>query len=215
MLDVNKKRNNKFVRHVVRVITPASSSQHKMDPLVGEAVKRGNPVVFFDVSIGGRHAGRIKMELFKGTCPRTAENFRQFCTGETSDPRSGQPVGYKGSAFHRVIKDFMVQGGDFVNGDGTGCLCIYGSSFADENFTLKHTDPGLLSMANSGKDTNGCQFFITTAACPWLDGKHVIFGKILDDGESLLTLRKIENVQTTEGNNAPTLDCLVTECGEL
>ena len=128
--------------------------------------------------------------------------------------RNGVPMGYKSTFFHRVIKSFMIQGGDIVNGDGTGCISIYGSSFADENFSMTHVGPGYLSMANSGKDTNGCQFFITTAACPWLDGKHVVFGKILDDGESLLTLRKVENVKT-DGNNRPTLDCAVAECGEF
>lgn len=114
-----------------------------------------NPVVFFDITIGGHPAGRIKMELFKDICPKTAENFRQFCTGEFR--KSGLPIGYKKCTFHRVIKDFMIQGGDFVNGDGTGSMSIYGETFPDENFKLKHTGPGILSMANSGENTNGCQ----------------------------------------------------------
>jgi peptidyl-prolyl isomerase H (cyclophilin H) len=126
--------------------------------------------------------------------------------------RNEHPVGYKGATFHRVIKGFMVQGGDFVKGDGTGALCIYGSRFADENFTAKHTGPGLLSMANSGPDSNGCQFFFTCAAADWLDGKHVVFGRVL--GDSMLAVRKLEAAPT--GPNArPRLPCVVAECGEL
>ncbi|KAI5063250.1 hypothetical protein GOP47_0021797 [Adiantum capillus-veneris] len=138
-----------------------------------------NPVVFFDITIGGVPAGRIKMELFADIAPRTAENFRQLCTGEFR--KANIPVGYKGCSFHRVIKDFMVQGGDFVKGDGTGCISIYGTRFDDENFQAKHTGPGLLSMANSGPNTNGCQFFLTCAKCDWLDNKHVVFGSPIEE----------------------------------
>eukprot|EP00211_Chloroparvula_japonica_P008433 CAMPEP_0119135924 /NCGR_PEP_ID=MMETSP1310-20130426/20359_1 /TAXON_ID=464262 /ORGANISM="Genus nov. species nov., Strain RCC2339" /LENGTH=167 /DNA_ID=CAMNT_0007126869 /DNA_START=92 /DNA_END=592 /DNA_ORIENTATION=- len=148
-----------------------------------------NPVVFFDISIGNQQQGRVKMELFADKCPRTAENFRQFCTGEFR--RNGMPVGYKGCLFHRVIKDFMIQGGDFVRGDGTGITSIYGERFEDENLSMKHDTPGLLSMANTGPGTNGCQFFITAAPAQWLDGKHVVFGRIV---EGLRIIRMIENV---------------------
>ncbi|PVV04602.1 hypothetical protein BB560_000893 [Smittium megazygosporum] len=160
-----------------------------------------NPIVFLDVSIGGKAVGRIKMELFADVVPKTAENFRI----------NGKPQGFKGAPFHRIIKDFMVQGGDFVKGDGTGCLSIYGEKFLDENFILKHDSPGLLSMANSGKNTNGCQFFITCQKCDFLDGKHVVFGKLVD---GLLTLRKIENTPTGP-NNRPILPVVITECGEM
>merc|ERR1712087_819498 len=172
-------------------------------------LNNGNPVVFMDVTIGGHNAGRIKMELFSDTVPRTAENFRQLCTGEHR--KMGKPQGFKGSSFHRVIKGFMCQGGDFLKGDGTGCLSIYGEKFEDEDLTLKHTGPGLLSMANSGPNTNGCQFFVTCDACDWLDGKHVVFGKVLD---GLLTVRKIENV-TVGANSKPKLPIVIAQCGEM
>jgi len=182
-----------------------------MDPAIQDAIQRGNPVVFFDIAIGGVLAGRIKIELFADVCPRTAENFRQFCTGEYR--QNTLPIGYKNSSFHRVIKGFMIQGGDFVNSDGTGRLSIYGDHFSDENFVLRHSGPGLLSMANSGPDTNGCQFFLTCAKCDWLDGKHVVFGKVLDE-ESLLVVRKMENVPTGVANK-PKLTVTVEQCGEL
>lgn len=168
-----------------------------------------NPVVFFDISIGGQNVGRMKMELFADIVPKTAENFRQLCTGEFL--KDGVPQGYKGSTFHRVIKDFMIQGGDFLKGNGTGSTSIYGPKFADENFRLKHDAPGLLSMANSGPNTNGCQFFVTCAKCDFLDGKHVVFGRVVD---GLLVMRKIENVPTGV-NNKPKLPVVVTQCGEM
>ncbi|KAK3104557.1 hypothetical protein FSP39_004962 [Pinctada imbricata] len=174
-----------------------------------KVLSSNNPIVFFDVTIGNTEVGRVKFELFADKVPRTAENFRQFCTGEYR--KDGVPQGFKGAIFHRVIKDFMVQGGDFVNGDGTGISSIYGGAFADENFSMKHTSAGILSMANSGKDTNGCQFFITCAKCDFLDGKHVVFGKVID---GLLVLRKIENVPTGP-NNKPKIAVLISECGEM
>lgn len=186
------------------------------DPAVIEAIeKRGNVVVFLDVALGdGEHAanlGRIKLELFTSDCPKTSENFRQFCTGEYR--QNEQPCGFKNSTFHRVIKDFMIQGGDFVNGDGSGKMSIYGTpSFPDENFIHTHNQPGMLSSANSGPNTNGCQFFITCGKADWLDGKHCVFGKVLD-GASMLTVRKIENspVSGTE----PRIPIRIVECGEL
>eukprot|EP01112_Ceratiomyxa_fruticulosa_P019785 TRINITY_DN6564_c0_g2_i3.p1 TRINITY_DN6564_c0_g2~~TRINITY_DN6564_c0_g2_i3.p1 ORF type:complete len:175 (-),score=13.73 TRINITY_DN6564_c0_g2_i3:66-590(-) len=170
---------------------------------------KDNPIVFFDVSMGGHNIGRIKIELFHDIVPKTAENFRQFCTGEFR--KAGVPLGYKGSSFHRVIKDFMIQGGDFVKGDGTGRVSIYGDRFEDENFKLKHTAAGLLSMANSGVGTNGCQFFITCGPAAWLDNKHVVFGQVLD---GMKTVRIIENVSVTP-TNKPKIPCMITECGEL
>mmetsp|Transcript_45952 Transcript_45952/g.144146 ORF Transcript_45952/g.144146 Transcript_45952/m.144146 type:complete len:183 (-) Transcript_45952:48-596(-) len=168
-----------------------------------------NPVVFFDIDIQGHSAGRIVMELYSDVVPRTAENFRQLCTGEHR--KGGVPQGYKGCVFHRVIKDFMIQGGDFVKGDGTGCVSVYGDKFEDENFTLKHAGPGYLSMANSGPNSNGCQFFVTCNKTEWLDGKHVVFGKVID---GLLTVRKIENVPVG-GGSKPLRTITISECGEM
>ncbi|KRY11085.1 Peptidyl-prolyl cis-trans isomerase 11, partial [Trichinella patagoniensis] len=168
-----------------------------------------NPVVFFDIHANGIDIGRIRMELYADVVPKTAENFRQLCTGEYR--KDGVPVGYKNSIFHRVIKDFMIQGGDIVNGDGTGMMSIYGTSFADECFELKHSSPGILSMANAGKNTNGCQFFITCSACQFLDGKHVVFGRVID---GLLTVRKIENTPTGP-NNRPKIPIVIAMCGQM
>lgn len=171
-----------------------------------------NPVVFFDMAVGGHWIGRIRLELFRDTVPKTAENMRQFCTGEHK--YNNNPVGYKQSKFHRVIKGFMIQGGDFVKGDGTGLMSIYGERFGDENFILKHDRPGILSMANSGPDSNGCQFFITCGPCSWLDGKHVVVGQVLD-ADSMNVVRKVENVAVQPSSNKPTVDVEVVECGEL
>ncbi|KAI0052168.1 hypothetical protein FA95DRAFT_1533412 [Auriscalpium vulgare] len=170
------------------------------------------PVVFMDVNIGETPAGRLKMELFSDIVPKTAENFRQLCTGEYRYANS-RPQGYKNATFHRYesVPNFMCQGGDFLNGDGTGTFSIYGDKFPDENFQEKHTEAGLLSMANSGPNTNGSQFFITTAKCDFLDGKHVVFGKVID---GMLTLRKIEHVSTGP-NNRPKLAVKIVECGEM
>lgn len=172
-----------------------------------------NPLVFFDISIGSEEIGRIILELFSDVCPRTSENFRQFCTGEYR--KEEKPVGYKDVLFHRIVKGFMIQGGDFVNGNGTGCTSIYGEkAFEDESLgAFRHTGPGILAMANSGPNTNGNQFYITCAACPFLDGKYVIFGKVASD-DSMNAVRRLEKV-AVNGSNRPIVDCKVTQCGEL
>ncbi|MCJ1333187.1 Peptidyl-prolyl cis-trans isomerase H [Thelotrema lepadinum] len=186
----------------------------------------GQPVVFFDITLGGEPLGRIKILLYSNKVPKTAENFRQFCTGETRGP-GGKPMGYKGSKFHRVgggqrrrrwIPNFMIQGGDFLNGDGTGSICIFGSkTFPDESFALKHDREGVLSMANSGPNTNGSQFFLTTVATSFLDGKHVVFGRVLDDA-SMEVVRKIEKTRTHNRGGVgdrPVNDVVVGGCGEM
>lgn len=166
--------------------------------------------VFFDVKIGDKEPQRIVMGLFGDTVPKTSENFRALCTGEKGDGNSGKPLHYKGSVFHRVIPQFMLQGGDFTNGNGTGGESIYGEKFADENFKLKHTKPGLLSMANAGPNTNGSQFFITTIKTDWLDGRHVVFGKVIDGMD---TVKAVEAVGSRSGRTSEKVT--IVDSGEL
>jgi len=169
-----------------------------------------NPRCFFDVTIDGRDVGRIVFELFADVVPKTAENFRALCTGEKGDTAQGIPLHYKGCTFHRIIKNFMIQGGDFTAHNGTGGQSIYGEKFEDENFQVKHTVPMLLSMANAGKDTNGSQFFITTGTPSHLDGKHVVFGRVLKGQD---VVRECENVPVQE--DKPSKRVVIANCGEL
>lgn len=175
------------------------------------APSANNPKVFFDMKHGEEDLGRIVMQLYSDITPKTAENFRCLCTGEKGVGQSGKPLHYKGSTFHRVIKDFMIQGGDFTNANGTGGESIYGEKFADENFKIKHTEAGLLSMANAGPGTNGSQFFITSRETPHLDGKHVVFGKVV---EGMDIVRKIEDFEKG-ASDKPTVDVIIADCGEM
>ena len=206
--------------------------------------KGDNPHVYFDIKQGEEELGRIVMQLYADITPKTAENFRALCTGEKGDGVAGKPLHYKGCAFHRVIKDFMIQGGDFTAGNGTGGESIYGMKFVstfiscvtkvlftsvkftmtnynplllsflsqnDENFKIKHTKGGLLSMANSGPATNGSQFFITSRETPHLDGKHVVFGEVV---EGMDVVRKIEDVSKDSGDK-PDVDVVIEDCGMM
>merc|ERR1719498_2166060 len=186
---------------------PARLEKLAAEKAAQEALRANNPKVYFDIEIGGESSGRIIMELFAHVVPKTAENFRALCTGEKGVGKLGKPLHYKGSKFHRVIPDFMCQGGDFTAGNGTGGESIYGEKFEDENFEEKHTGPGVLSMANSGPNTNGSQFFLCTKDTPHLDGKHVVFGKVV---EGMDVVKAIEAVGSASGSTSK--DVVICDC---
>lgn len=177
------------------VVYLGSAADEKKGPKVTEKV-------WLDINIDGKYSGRIEIGLFGKTVPRTVKNFVELA-------KNPQGEGYKGSKFHRVIRDFMIQGGDFTKGDGTGGRSIYGDKFADENFKLNHYGAGWVSMANAGKDTNGSQFFITVKQTPWLDSRHVVFGKVV---KGMKVVKDIEAV-STDSRGKPSLDVVIADCG--
>merc|ERR1739845_178779 len=179
-----------------------------LDPLRFSTMAK--PKVYFDMTIGGQSSGRIVMELREDVVPKTAENFRCLCTGEKVMGKQGKALHFKGSSFHRVINDFMCQGGDFTRGNGTGGESIYGAKFADENFKLKHTGAGVLSMANAGPGTNGSQFFLCTVQTGWLDGAHVVFGHV---AEGMNVVKAIEAVGSRSGKTSKSV--VIQDCGEI
>ncbi|XP_076677771.1 peptidylprolyl isomerase B (cyclophilin B) [Andrena cerasifolii] len=180
---------------VLSVFCSSSNADDKKGPKVTD-------MVWFDINIDGKLEGRVEIGLFGKTVPKTVKNFVELA-------KKPEGEGYKGSKFHRVIREFMIQGGDFTKGDGTGGHSIYGARFEDENFKLKHYGAGWLSMANAGKDTNGSQFFITVKQTPWLDGRHVVFGKII---KGMSVVRKIESVNT-DTRDRPIKDIVIADCG--
>lgn len=200
----------------------SSASASTSNYIPAYATQSKNSQVFFDITIAdgnswfmgsARSAGRIEFELFDDTVPITTRNFRELCRGGAGNSPDGKPLHFKGSVFHRIIPNFMLQGGDFTKGNGTGGCSIYGYKFKDESFTGKagrHVSPGLLSMANAGRNTNGSQFFITTVPCNWLDGKHVVFGQVLKNYE---LVKEIESHGASNGKPRTTIT--ISDCGVL
>lgn len=205
---------NKTEEEISEEITEGYADENDIVPfyLSNLLTNPNNPVVFMDVSMGNHLLGRFKIELFQNVVPKTSENFRQLCTGEYK--KNNMAIGYKNTLFHRIIKDFMIQGGDVTKHDGSGNISIYGDCFDDENFDIKHHQEGLVSMANTGPNTNGSQFFIISKKCEWLDGKNVVFGKLIDK-DSLILLKKIECVTVTAHVCKPKIPIKVVQCGEL
>lgn len=180
--------------------------------IYGDLKQSKFPQVFFDIAIGKRDIGRLVFELYTDYTPKTAENFRALCTGERGmSTISNKRMHYKGCAFHRIITGFMAQGGDFTKGDGTGGESIYSPKFADENFIRKHDSAGLLSMANSGPNSNGSQFFITFRDTPHLDGRHVVFGKLISGLDILKVMERV----STDSNDKPRTTVVITDCGQI
>eukprot|EP00262_Sarcandra_glabra_P008198 TRINITY_DN21514_c0_g1_i1.p1 TRINITY_DN21514_c0_g1~~TRINITY_DN21514_c0_g1_i1.p1 ORF type:complete len:216 (-),score=31.11 TRINITY_DN21514_c0_g1_i1:305-952(-) len=196
---------------IIAIVIFACFPSPRKEEIKVEKVPEITHRVYFDVDIDGQHAGRIVIGLYGQVVPKTVENFRALCTGKNSKGTSGKGLYYKGTPFHRIISGFMIQGGDIVHGDGKGFKSIYGDTFADENFNIKHSHPGVVSMVNSGPNSNGSQFFITTVKASWLDGEHVVFGKVI---QGMDTVYAIEGGAGTY-NGKPRKKVIIIDSGEI